>query len=189
MDIAGWLRDLGLERYEADFRENEIDWAVLPELTADDLKDIGVTAVGHLRKLLQAIAQLSATPAPPKPIPPGGSPLPTPGTPALAGGRPGAPLTGLDPGITGEGRVAAAAEAERRQLTIMFCDLVGSTPLSSRLDPEDLRDVIGAYRRAVTEVIGAHHRAVAEVIGTFEGFVAKYMGDGVLAYFGYPRGP
>jgi len=67
-------------------------------------------------------------------------------------------------------------EAERRQLTIMFCDLVGSTPLATRLDPEDLRDVIGAY-----------HRAVAEVIGSLDGFVAKYMGDGVLAYFGYPR--
>jgi class 3 adenylate cyclase len=67
-------------------------------------------------------------------------------------------------------------EAERRQLTIMFCDLVGSTPLATRLDPEDLRDIIGAYRRAV-----------AEVVGRFDGFVAKYMGDGVLAYFGYPE--
>ena len=71
---------------------------------------------------------------------------------------------------------AVPAEVERRQLTIMFCDLVGSTPLSTRLDPEDLREVTGAY-----------HRAVAEVIARFEGFVARYMGDGVLAYFGYPR--
>jgi class 3 adenylate cyclase len=70
----------------------------------------------------------------------------------------------------------APAEAERRQLTVMFCDLVGSTELSSRLDPEDLRGVITAY-----------HRAVAEVVTGFDGFVAKYMGDGVLAYFGYPR--
>jgi class 3 adenylate cyclase len=68
------------------------------------------------------------------------------------------------------------AEAERRQLTVMFCDLVGSTALSARLDPEDLREVIAAY-----------HRAVAEVVGRFDGFVAKYMGDGVLVYFGYPR--
>ncbi|HKM69514.1 MAG TPA: adenylate/guanylate cyclase domain-containing protein [Stellaceae bacterium] len=67
-------------------------------------------------------------------------------------------------------------EAERRQLTVMFCDLVGSTPLAARLDPEDLREVIGGY-----------HRAVAEVVGGFDGFVAKYMGDGVLVYFGYPR--
>src|SRR6516164_8756227 len=151
MDIAAWLRGLGLERYEIAFRENEIDWAVLAKLTADDLKDIGVTAVGHRRKLLEAIVQLSATPATPLPGRPSGAP------PHAAEGR-------------------APAEAERRQLTIMFCDLVGSTPLAKRLDPEDLRDVIGAY-----------HRAVAEVVGSFEGFVAKYMGDGVLAYFGYPR--
>jgi hypothetical protein len=66
--------------------------------------------------------------------------------------------------------------AERRQLTVMFCDLVGSTALASRLDPEDLREVIGAY-----------HKCVAETIGRFDGFVAKYMGDGVQAYFGYPQ--
>src|SRR6202048_4085323 len=66
--------------------------------------------------------------------------------------------------------------AERRQLTVMFCDLVGSTPMSSRLDPEDLREVIAAY-----------HRAVAEVITRLDGFVSRYMGDGVLAYFGYPQ--
>src|SRR5262249_23490591 len=70
----------------------------------------------------------------------------------------------------------APAEAERRQLTVMFCDLVGSTPLSSRLDPEDMREVIAAY-----------HRAVADVVNSFDGFNAKYMGDGVLVYFGYPR--
>ena len=69
---------------------------------------------------------------------------------------------------------AAAAEAERRQLTIMFCDLVGSTPLSTRFDPEDLREIVGAY-----------HRCVADTVGRFGGFVAKYMGDGVLIYFGY----
>src|SRR5215469_3956627 len=147
MDLGVWLRGLGLERYEADFRDNEIDWAVLPKLTSDDLRDIGVTAVGHRRKLLEAIAQLGAADTRLDPLPPA------------------APSSGT-----------AAAEAERRQLTIMFCDLVGSTPLAARLDPEDLRDVLGAY-----------HRAVAEVIGRFDGFVAKYMGDGVLAYFGYPR--
>jgi class 3 adenylate cyclase len=67
-------------------------------------------------------------------------------------------------------------EAERRQLTVMFCDLVGSTALSTRFDPEDLRELIGEY-----------HRAVSETVGRFDGFVAKYMGDGVLIYFGYPR--
>ena len=70
-----------------------------------------------------------------------------------------------------------AEEAERRQLTVMFCDLVGSTALSTRFDPEDLRELIGGY-----------HRAVAETVARFDGFVAKYMGDGVLTYFGYPRG-
>jgi class 3 adenylate cyclase len=163
MDIAAWLRNLGLERYEAAFRENEIDWAVLPELTADDLKDIGVTAVGHRRKVLASIAALRGPGAPLDPIP-------------LSAPTDGGPPSG-HPGATAEAAgTRIAPEAERRQLTIMFCDLVGSTPLAARLDPEDLRDLIGAY-----------HRAVAEVIGRFDGFVAKYMGDGVLAYFGYPR--
>jgi len=69
-----------------------------------------------------------------------------------------------------------SADAERRQLTVMFCDLVGSTALSTCHDPEDLRELIGDY-----------HRAVAEMVGRFDGFVAKYMGDGVLIYFGYPQ--
>ncbi len=149
MDVGEWLRALGLKQYEPAFRANEIDKRVLPRLTAEDLKELGVGLVGHRRRLLDAIAAL-------------GSPLPNP------------PLPGLGPGIAREERVGA--EAERRQLTVMFCDLVGSTELSARLDPEDLREVIAAY-----------HRAVADVVGTFDGFVAKYMGDGVLAYFGYPR--
>ena len=142
MNIAAWLRGLGLERYEPAFRENEIDIEVLPELTESDLSALGLP-IGPRRKLLKAIAALRG---------------PLPGPPPQAG----------------EGRVEA--EAERRQLTVMFCDLVGSTALSARLDPEDLRAVIGAY-----------HRCVAAVIERSGGFVAKYMGDGVLAYFGYPR--
>ena len=145
MNVAEWLQSLGLERYEPLFRDNEIDWEVLPKLTAEDLKEIGVIAIGHRRKLLEAIAALGAA------VPP----------PAMTAAAPDAP---------------APADAERRQLTVMFCDLVGSTALSTRLDPEDLREVIGAY-----------HRAVAEIVGGFDGFVAKYMGDGVLVYFGYPR--
>jgi class 3 adenylate cyclase/predicted ATPase len=141
MDVADWLRKLGLEQYEPAFRENEIDDRVLPSLTAEDLRDLGITLVGHRRRLLDAIAAL--------------------GTTAPAAASPNAPTS---------------ASAERRQLTVMFCDLVGSTALSARLDPEDLREVIAAYRRAV-----------AEVVGRFDGFVAKYMGDGVLVYFGYPR--
>jgi class 3 adenylate cyclase len=140
MDIAVWLRGLSLEQYEPAFRDNEIDWEVLPKLTSEDLREIGVVAIGHRRKLLAAIAVLgSETPAP-----------------AMA--------------------PPARADAERRQLTVMFCDLVGSTALSSQLDPEDLREVIAAY-----------HRAVSQVVAGLDGFVAKYMGDGVLVYFGYPQ--
>jgi len=148
MDVADWLRKLGLEQYEPAFRANEIDERVLPRLTAEDLKDLGVSLVGHRRRLLDAIAALN--------------PLSNP------------PLPGLVPGITGEGGVGA--QAERRQLTVMFCDLVGSTALSAQLDPEDLRGIIGAY-----------HRCVAEIVEGFGGFVARYMGDGVLVYFGYPQ--
>jgi class 3 adenylate cyclase len=145
MDVAVWLRGLGLERYDQAFRDNEIDEKVLSSLTAEDLKDLGVTLVGHRRRLLDAIAALGAA----------------------------VPAATATPG---SGDAPAPAEAERWQLTVMFCDLVGSKALSARLDPEDLRAVIGAY-----------HRCVAKVIGRGGGFVAKYMGDGVLAYFGYPR--
>src|SRR5262249_17289176 len=145
MDLAAWLQGLGLGRYVPGFRDNEIDWEVLPKLTSEDLREIGVAAIGHRRKLLDAIAALGAR-AP---------------TAAVAAAPSDAP---------------APTNAERRQLTLMFCDLVGSTELSARLDPEDLREVIAAY-----------HRAVADVVGRFDGFVAKYMGDGVLIYFGYPR--
>ena len=144
MDIAAWLHDLGLERYVPAFRDNEIDWDVLPKLTAEDLKDLGVVLGGHRRMLLDAIAALGAR------------------VPAVMTATPrGSPAT---------------ADAERRQLTVMFCDLVGSTALSTRFDPEDLRQLIGDY-----------HRVVADTIGRFDGFVAKYMGDGVLLYFGYPQ--
>ena len=145
MDIEAWLQGLGLERYVPAFRDNEIDWEVLPKLTSEDLREIGVAAIGHRRKLLDAIAAL-------------GTPAPTAAVTAAVSDA------------------SAPADAERRQLTVMFCDLVGSTALSARLDPEDLRAVIGAY-----------HRCAAAVIERAGGFVAKYMGDGVLAYFGYPR--
>src|SRR5215831_18124749 len=145
MDIAAWLRELGLERYEPAFRENEIDAAVLPDLTESDLSALGLP-IGPRRKLLKAIAALGEGT---EPSPPAERPAAVP---------------------------ARLAEAERRQLTVMFCDLVGSTALSARLDPEELREVIGAY-----------HRCVAAIVERAGGFVAKYMGDGVLAYFGYPQ--
>src|SRR5215471_1919915 len=123
MDIGGWLQGLGLERYERAFRENEIDLRVLPELTADDLKELGVAAIGHRRLLLKAIADL-----------------------AVAAGRAGAA------DVPAASPANATAEAERRQLTIMFCDVVGSTALATRLEPEDLREIVAAYHRAVAEV-------------------------------------
>ena len=149
MDIAAWLRELGLDRYEPAFRENEIDAEVLPDLTESDLSALGLP-IGPRRKLLKAIAALREGTEPSSPA----EKLPTVPAPVSA----------------------TAAEAERRSLTVLFCDLVGSTALSARLDPEDLRAVIGAY-----------HRSAAAVIERTGGFVAKYMGDGVLAYFGYPR--
>ena len=121
MDIAAWLRDLGLERYEPAFRENEVDAEVLPELTESDLASLGLP-LGTRRKLLKAIARLrQGVPPSPSEQPSGGS----------------MPVWAL------------ASEPERRQLTVMFCDLVGSTALSARLDPEELREVIGAYHRGV----------------------------------------
>ncbi|HKF09090.1 MAG TPA: adenylate/guanylate cyclase domain-containing protein, partial [Xanthobacteraceae bacterium] len=151
MDIVVWLRSLGLEQYEAAFRDNEIDETVLPNLTAEDLKDLGVSVVGHRRKLLDAIAALRTeadTKAP----------------------SPDAANTSSAPTISFEDH------AERRQITVMFSDLVGSTALSARMDPEDLRELISAY-----------HKCVAETVRRFDGFVGQYLGDGVLVYFGYPE--
>jgi class 3 adenylate cyclase/predicted ATPase len=143
VDIAEWLEGLGLGQYAPAFAENAIHWDVVPKLTADDLKEIGVAAVGDRRRLLEAIASLGA----------GAFPAASAAAPSVVFG-----------------------EAERRQLTVMFCDLVGSTPLSVRFDPEDLRGIIGSY-----------HRCAAETVEGFGGFVARYMGDGILVYFGYPQ--
>lgn len=145
MDVAGWLRSLGLGQYEEAFRDNDIDVEVLPHLTADDLVSIGVTSVGHRRRLLSAAAALASA--------------------SQRTAEDAAPAT------------ARPAGAERRQLTVMFCDLVDSTALVARLDPEDAREVISAYQNAVTQQVAR-----------FEGHVAKFMGDGVLVYFGWPRG-
>ncbi len=151
MDVVVWLRSLGLGKYEEAFRENEIDETVLPGLTAEDLKELGVAALGHRHKLLDAIAALRAD----------------------ASGK-----TSSADGATATNPASAHPEdrAERRQVTVMFSDLVGSTALSARMDPEDLRELISAYQKCV-----------ADTVQRFGGFVAKYMGDGVLIYFGFPQ--
>ena len=155
IDVASWLQQLGLEQYEPAFRDNDVDGDVLPDLTAEDLIAIGVTSVGHRRKLLSAIAALGAEA-------PASAVIATPASaPPPAAVPPPAP---------------APTQAERRQLTVMFCDLVGSTALSTGMDPEDLRDVIASYQSRCSAAI--RH---------YDGFVAKYMGDGILVYFGYPR--
>ena len=151
MDVVVWLRNLGLERYEAAFRDNEIDARVLPSITQEDLKEIGVGPVGHRRMLLEAIA-------------------------ALRGHTGGNPSSADAATVSGAANGSPEDRAERRQVTVMFSDLVGSTALSARMDPEDLREVISAYQNSV-----------AETVGRFGGFVAKFMGDGVLIYFGYPQ--
>ncbi|MDE4587140.1 hypothetical protein [Sinorhizobium meliloti] len=121
MDIAAWLRSLGLEEYASAFRDNDIDAQLLLHLKAEDLKELGVASIGHRRKLIDAIADLrdedarSSNVSVDRPLP-----APTAASPE--------------------------AGAERRQLTVMFCDLVGSTALASRLDVEDLREIIGAYQ-------------------------------------------
>jgi class 3 adenylate cyclase/tetratricopeptide (TPR) repeat protein len=140
VDIGQWLRGLGLQSYEQAFRDNGIDFEVLPRLTADDLKEIGVLAVGHRRKILDAIGEV-------------------------------AQRASADHSST-----EMPHHAERRQLTVMFCDLVASTGLSARLDPEDLQEVLRAYRSQVKDVVRG-----------YGGYVAKYMGDGALVYFGYPQ--
>jgi class 3 adenylate cyclase len=145
--IADWLGKLGLSEYAQRFAENDIDFTILGDLTDQDLEKIGIASLGHRRKLLRAIANLETIEK---------------SAPAVAVPAPATPLP-LD-------------IAERRQVTVMFSDLVGSTALSARMDPEDLREVISAYQECV-----------AEVVRRFEGFVAKYMGDGVLVYFGYPQ--
>jgi class 3 adenylate cyclase/tetratricopeptide (TPR) repeat protein len=142
--VTDWLDKLGMAEYAQRFAENRIDLSVLPHLTDQHLKELGV-ALGDRLKMLHAIGELTAASA-------------------------------AAPPSTTVAKPTSQDTAERRQLTVMFTDLVGSSALSTRLDPEDLRAVIGAY-----------HQCVAETVARFNGFVAKYMGDGVLIYFGYPR--
>ena len=144
--VADWLEKLGLGQYAQRFAENEVDLSVLPDLTDQDLEKLGVL-LGHRRKMLRAIAELS-----------------------------GVEKSAPKAAVATAPSATPQDTAERRQVTVMFSDLVGSTALSARMDPEDLREVISAYQKCV-----------AETVQRFGGFVAKYMGDGVLVYFGYPQ--
>ena len=148
LDITAWLKNLGLERYAQTFVENDVDDGLLRRLTPDDLKDLGVASLGHRKKLLDAIAALD----------------------------PASVAVSEPTGRARSGNTPQPREAERRQLTVMFVDLVGSTALSARLDPEEMREVLRAYQNTVSGEISR-----------LEGFTAKLMGDGVLAYFGWPR--
>ena len=149
MDVGGWLRGLGLGQYEEKFRDNKIDADLLPRLTVDDLKDIGVSVVGDRRRLLDAIAVIAGA----------GRPADVPASPTKS-----APSKGLQ------------ASAERRPITVMFCDLVGSTSLAAKLDAEDWRNLVNAYL----------DEASAAVTG-LGGHVLKKLGDGLMALFGYPQ--
>jgi class 3 adenylate cyclase/predicted ATPase len=146
--IADWLEKLGMSEYAQRFAESDID-DVLSELTDQDFDRLGVS-LGHRRRMLRAIRELGASPI------------------AAVTQRQASAPTAPEP--------APKDTAERRQVTVMFSDLVGSTALAGRMDPEDLREIISAYQKCV-----------AETVERFGGFVAKYMGDGVLVYFGYPQ--
>ncbi|TSA04664.1 MAG: adenylate/guanylate cyclase domain-containing protein, partial [Nitrospiraceae bacterium] len=150
--VSAWLENLGLGSYREAFEKNAITWDVLPELNQGDLEALGVL-LGHRKQLLRAIAQLS------------------PGAEAKGPGSLPHVVSPDTPPVPPE-----REQAERRQLTVMFCDLVDSTALSRRLDPEDLQDVIRRFLDACSQTIGR-----------FNGYIAKYMGDGMLVYFGYPQ--
>jgi class 3 adenylate cyclase/predicted ATPase/ABC-type transport system involved in cytochrome c biogenesis ATPase subunit len=149
MDVGGWLRDLGLGRYEPTFIENAIDSDVLPELTEGDLEKLGIP-LGDRKRLIKAIRTMLADSS----------------SASITSGA-GEDVQSGQPGV---------GAAERRHLTVMICDLVGSTALSTRLDPEDMGAVMDAY-----------HAACARIVQGYDGFVGDFRGDGILAYFGYPR--
>ena len=154
-DLSSWLQALGLDKYAKLFAEQEIDLSVAAELTDQDIEKMGIP-LGPRKKLLKAIVELNASAAP------------------APGGFDSA--ADLRPLTTEASADASSAESgERRQLTVMFCDLVGSTALSEKLDPEELRSLLHEYRTVC-----------GEVIARYEGFVARYVGDGILTYFGCP---
>ncbi|MBV8851724.1 MAG: AAA family ATPase, partial [Methylobacteriaceae bacterium] len=139
MNVADWLGQVGLPQYAKVFADNEIDSEVLQQLTADDLKELGIGLVGHRRKLLTAIESL-------RPRADANS------LPSFEGN-----LTSVDG--------AASALPERRHLTVLFCELAGSAALAARLDPEDLRDIMARYHAVVTETVASLNGFVAQYLG------------------------
>lgn len=148
-NVSKWLEELGLGQYTEAFTQNDIDEELLPELNDADLEKLGISSLGHRKKLLKAIAALQVSESAPAP-------------------------TSLQPDAIPPAPIAP--EAARRQLTVMFCDMVGSTELSTKLDPEDMREVITSFQDTA-------RRAIQR----YAGYIARYMGDGMLVYFGYPQ--
>jgi class 3 adenylate cyclase len=147
-DLNSWLAALGLSQYAPKFAENHVDFQVLRSLTAEDLREMGLVSIGHRRKALDGIARLNAP----------------------------APATSTEPTDKPQEAVRAAPFMQRRQISVLFCDLVGSTQLSARVDPEDLHHYLHAFRTVVAQAIAEH-----------QGWISQYLGDGVMAYFGYPQ--
>jgi class 3 adenylate cyclase/predicted ATPase len=158
--IASWLVGLGMSEYAERFAENDIDFTILPELSDQDLKEIGIASLGHRRKILRAIAELGNAIA----VLPKAPPLPAMPAPS--------PIQAAEPGPK---PASAESDAQRRYVTVLFCDLVGSTGIAAQLDAEEWRDLVSAY-------LDAASAAVAEM----GGHVAKKLGDGLMALFGYP---
>jgi class 3 adenylate cyclase/tetratricopeptide (TPR) repeat protein len=161
--LSAWLGTLGLQNYESAFQDNDIGFDLLPEITADDLRDIGISSVGHRRALLHAIAALGQ----PQPVTDSAVIQPSSAPPTVS--APQAARAPANPVLQ------SVSNHQHRLLTVMFCDLVGSTELSGRLDAEDLQALVQAYRECIRAVVQKH-----------KGYIAQYLGDGVLVYFGYP---
>ena len=152
--FAHWLTEIGLESYASVFAQNEVDFSVAHTLTEEELRELGLS-LGARKKFLLAAAALANTA------------IPAPGSAAGATPSAASPAPSAAPEST---------VGERRQLTVMFCDLVGSTALSEKLDPEELRSLLHEYRTVC-----------GDVIKRYDGFVARYVGDGILTYFGWPN--
>ena len=150
LSLSEWLNEIGLAQYAELLEKNAVDLEVLPDLSEQDLSDLGIP-LGHRKRLLKVLR-----------APLDGNTLPI--------------VSPANESSVQTQEEAVVSVGERRQLTVMFCDLVGSTALSEKLDPEELRSLLHNYRTVC-----------GEVISRYEGFVARYVGDGILTYFGWPK--